>query len=728
VLALTIVACGCGGGFLRREHDPQVTEGHTLPLRRVRLYASGMGYFERRGEIGGRRDTLPVPATHLDDALKSLVLLSPGGQLGSVTFASRVSPAVARARAGLPAQDDSALSFDRLLASLRGELVEARVGDETLRGRVIEVLAVSPSHSTYPHAASAERAEARGEEEEEDGEVAEEPDVLQLSLLSDQGALHMIDVRSLTSIRPLQPAVLERLESALAARLSLRSGRPQSLALEPLEAGPLALGYLAETAVWRPSYRLVVADRSVATSARLQAWALIHNDTDEPWSDVTIELANGMPESFLFPLSAPRYDRRALRTPDRELSSVPELSATTPDAMWGDFSDYQGESVERVGDDASAGLGGGSGYGRGAGGFRGRDVATREEDEDADERPLTESSLLAFGDLSLAAGEEPAPTTALSVFVVPSKLALLPHHSAMVPFLEGTIDTRSLTWFSTAEAAPQVAVAIRNDTANSLPPGPLTVFRAGGFEGETLLDALSPGQRRFACIGRDEEIELRTLSEREHSEERRVTFSDGELHIHLARTTERELRLGSRAAQAREVYVGLEVVKNATVRGADRLDYDRSTRTALAVFDVEPGRSRALHLVTLEGLLRSIELAAISVEELEGLVGLESLALSERNLLRGALPLARQVEDVVAQVTAQLEELESVQDDVKRLREHLSTLAKSEAGAAQQPLVARLLESDELLRLQRAKQRALRSDLSRKRAALEQALRALPAT
>ncbi len=59
--------------------------------------------------------------------------------------------------------------------------------------------------------------------------------------------------------------------------------------------------------------------------ATLQAWALLHNDTDKNWHNVQVELVNGRPDSFLFPLAAPRYARRELITPKNELSTVPEL-------------------------------------------------------------------------------------------------------------------------------------------------------------------------------------------------------------------------------------------------------------------------------------------------------------------------------------------------------------------------------------------------------------------
>ncbi len=71
----------------------------------------------------------------------------------------------------------------------------------------------------------------------------------------------------------------------------------------------------------------------------MQGWALIHNDTDEDWRSVHVELANGRPDSFLFPLAAPRYARRTLVTPDDSLATVPQLMGTTVDALWGEPDD-----------------------------------------------------------------------------------------------------------------------------------------------------------------------------------------------------------------------------------------------------------------------------------------------------------------------------------------------------------------------------------------------------
>lgn len=706
-VGLAVYLPACGGLRARHELSALEAQGKPLPLRRVRLYASGVGYFERRGVLEGESDVLPVPASHLDDALKSLVLLSPGSALDSISFASRISPAVARARAGLPAEEDEPLSYDRLLVSLRGERVEVSARKSTVRGRVLEVVAVGSEHPTYVHP------NAKAKE-------GEEPEVLHVLLLAESGELLRFDSHELGYVRPLDPTVRERLEAALSAQRSLRSSRHQALFLGARKHEPLALGYLAETAVWRPSYRLVLEHPKQRDASQLQAWALVHNDSEEPWRDVQVEVANGQPDSFLFPLSAPRYDRRELVTPESELSSVPQLSTTTPDAMWGDFSEYEGETLHSIGGAEGLGLGGiGTvGHGSGGGGGEGRmrsGHATRAPEPDKD------SALIQLGDLSLAAPEDPVKSKALSVFPLPHAIDLPPHHSAMVPFIDAPIATRALAWFASFGSEAERAIMLRNDTVNTLAAGPVSVFGGGGFLGEAELDLVKPGQRRFARIGRDPEIEMNVLSDDAQSQDQRLSLGHDQLLVHFLRTTHTRFRLHSRGERTREVYVSLAVIKNASVSGCDRLDYDRETKSAFAVFDLRAGETRKVELVSREGVVRALPAHAMRSDELTRLAALPGIPEGERALARAGVEGARALEQARERQGELEAETELLREDVTRLREHLGSLAQSEAGAAQDQLVKRILEREEQLKNLKAQARALVLEIGRK----EQALGAL---
>ncbi|HEY1088991.1 MAG TPA: hypothetical protein VGE37_14905, partial [Archangium sp.] len=110
-----------------------------LPLKTLVLYENGVGYFERRGQVpSGAVAEIPLEPGQLDDALKSLVVVSQQG-VASVEFAPPLSAEAARAMAGLPERAAQG-SLSNLCKSLTG--VEVEVKRETgpiVKGRVIEV-------------------------------------------------------------------------------------------------------------------------------------------------------------------------------------------------------------------------------------------------------------------------------------------------------------------------------------------------------------------------------------------------------------------------------------------------------------------------------------------------------------------------------------------------------------------------------------------------------------
>lgn len=89
----------------------------------------------------------------------------------------------------------------------------------------------------------------------------------------------------------------------------------------------LIVGYVAETPVWRPSYRLVVnkgADGKRAPTADLQAWGIVQNLSGEDWKGVTLSLVAGAPLAFQATLEKPVIPQRPVVTDQGEvIASVP---------------------------------------------------------------------------------------------------------------------------------------------------------------------------------------------------------------------------------------------------------------------------------------------------------------------------------------------------------------------------------------------------------------------
>src|SRR5712692_7625626 len=96
----------------------------SLPITHVYLFSSGVGYFQREGELeGNSRVDLTFPATDINDLLKSLVLQDTGG--GKVTTIGYDSQdPVEKTLKSFALDLTGNPSFGQLINQARGERVE----------------------------------------------------------------------------------------------------------------------------------------------------------------------------------------------------------------------------------------------------------------------------------------------------------------------------------------------------------------------------------------------------------------------------------------------------------------------------------------------------------------------------------------------------------------------------------------------------------------------------
>ncbi|MCC6664691.1 MAG: hypothetical protein IT375_13145 [Polyangiaceae bacterium] len=684
-----------------------------LPLRSLKLYETGVGYFERSGTLArGETTTLPVPTGHLDDALKTLVIAgNSGATLTGVEFSSSLSRGMARALAGLPANADEPTTYHNLLSSLKGAEVEVRTSGkkpETLVGRLIDVLEPPAQPAAPPKSSDAD--DKKGKEPE-----TPKPE-LTLLLVTKDGELRKLDTSQVASVRPTDPSYLTRVGAALDA-LSVRAAQNQrSLRLLAQSDKPVTLGYLAESPIWRTTYRLVMADGG--ERGTLQAWALIHNDTEETWAKVQIELVNGQPDSFLYPLAAPRYGRRELAEPEERLATVPQLQDTTVDQIWGDNLD-----VGTIGHGSGTGTGAGygSGHGRVGGSHRTRSPTVRMG------ATVSSSEALSVGNLAAIVPAEGVEAGALFSYKLAQPLDLRAHGSALVPFLQSSVVTRRISWFTGPGSPARSALRFVNATRQTLPAGPIALYEGGGFAGEAGLSRLKPTERAFLQFGVDLDVELDSVDSESKDHPQQVRFKNQYLEEDFFRQSERKYALKNRSRAVRTVYLSLDVVNNSTVEGADELDYDVSGRKPLAVFKALPGKKLERTLKIKEGLQSSTHISNLTAKRLNELSALEVLPAADRALLKEAAARIEEAEARTKENDEAKDAIEEVTKDLERLRQHLTALGdKSGQGANANPLVKRILDAEDKLTALRTKSKALEVAMADKRKAAQAVLEKLP--
>jgi hypothetical protein len=83
----------------------------------------------------------------------------------------------------------------------------------------------------------------------------------------------------------------------------------------------IAVGYIAESPVWRPSYRVVINPKG---ETELQSWGIVQNLSGEDWKNVELVLVAGAPLAFRATLGEPVTPERPIVTDSGEvIAAVP---------------------------------------------------------------------------------------------------------------------------------------------------------------------------------------------------------------------------------------------------------------------------------------------------------------------------------------------------------------------------------------------------------------------
>lgn len=690
LVALCLSSASLAVGCASRVARPEVPRSEIVPLRTVRLYETGVGYFERTGRVGTGA-SLPVPASHLDDALKTLVLLGGegGGPVTALSFPSGVSATRARAMMGLPGGSQP-IRFRDLLVSLKGERVTLTTSKTERTGIVVDVVDEPSPHE------GAKDADDKGKEQKP-------KEAAFLVLLGDGGELAREKVDDLHDVRPLDPTFAARLGGALLALSPRHAQIRKDLSVLGTRTGPITFGYVAETPVWRSSYRVVLAEGG--GKAALQAFALVHNDTDEDWRDVKLELASGKPDSFLFPLAAPRYRHRDVHGPEDGLSTVPQLGDTTADELFGEGSHGTG-----------SGYGYGSGSGRLGGSHTTRPPSVRMGMTSvADGTRLGTSDLLDVGNLAPIAPATVTEEASLFVFRPEAAFSLPARSSALVPVLSREVTALPLVLFSGFGSSGRTALRLMNTTGAALPAGTVSVFGHGGLVGEAIFERLPAGESRLLTVGDEIDVEVREPNRAEAKEEtKRIVFHPTRgLAEHFLLTTVHTLEVENRSGRDRTLWIGADITKNGKILGTDGVVTDATVDRPHLVLE-SPKKTKGTRTVTyVEGLSRTTSPRSIDHARVFDLSKKPGLGGTEQAALREAADLLAEERTAKDKAAAAQREVAAADGDIERVREHLRAMGDKAQGAAQ-PLVKRVIDAEDRREAAKKRQEAAEKDAQAK--------------
>jgi hypothetical protein len=594
-----------------------------LPLKRVALFSSGVGYFEHGGNVSGAAAiSFSFDLEAVNDALKSLAVNDP---------APEASPSVS-----YPSEETLFKTLQSLGIDLSGNPGTAEIF-AAQRGAEIEVAAPTPVSGRiigveYRNVPAAAGAAANTRE-------------AYLSLFTDSG-FRIIAFKDIGSFSFKDAALNADLKRALDLIAANRASRTRNLLVTLNAANPgtrnVSLSYVIPAPVWKVSYRLDLGQ----AHPLLQGWAIVDNGSDNDWNNVELSLVSGRPVSFVQDLYPPYY----LARPVLPLAIAGTAQARSYDSGYGrerkdkagipeePQADYFAEELEAPG--------------------------IMMNKAPAVPRPVPAGAVMAAAQ-GAAAGDQFA-------FTVSKPVTLFRRQSAMLPLVNGNvIAVKSLT-LSGARALggtihPELAAEITNTTGMKLPAGPITVYDGGTYAGDALIEFFSENDKRFIGYGEDLSVtaQAKAATSRIIST---VTIAGGVMTISRRLVYERTYTVKNASSEAKRLVVEHPITAGASL--SEPAAFLEQTASAYRFLQNLPASGETTLTVREESpLSERVVLAQLRPESLVSYSTNQEMPQAVRDALAKAVELQRKAEaarQVLADRQTQKTRLVSEQERVRQ--------------------------------------------------------------
>lgn len=633
------------------------SNGPDLPITRIVMFSSGVGYYQRDGLVNGQATvTLHFPVEQINDLLKSLIAQDRGnGQVSLVNYDNRNPIERTLKTFALDLTGDPSLG--QLLTQARGERVRVTVPGEN-RGE--------------PIAATIVGVEKHKQTVGKDQIV----EIEHLNLLTENGLVNR-PLSRIERIEFVKPSLNQDFRKALEALASGRDRQKKTVAVHFSGAGkrPVSLGYLVESPVWKTSYRLALDQGKPF----LQGWAVVENTTDEDWNNVRVGLVAGRPISFRMDLYEPLFVPRPLVELERYAGLVPQR--------------YEGETGVKTFTAVSSTVGNVP-----PGGIM-SPVPPPAEKQSATARP---SAAFGIGRKDEAKGEDQLAVKALNLplniakstggaataelgeffqYEIKEPVSLPRQKSALLPILNQSVEGKRVSIYNEHVQVkhPLLGLSLKNTSGLHLMQGPITVLEESSYAGDALLPDLRPGEERLISYAVDLGVEVVPAHDpKKPSTEDLVSvqITHGILHATYKQRQTRVYTVANRTEQQRHVIVehprqpGWELVLRKEQKPKETRDAYRFDVT------VGPGKSAKEEVVTEHKRLDKVVLLTSPDETLRYFLA-QSISEKLKQALTKALALKTTWSETLRTLGQEKEAIATIEKNQARMRETLKVLEKT---------------------------------------------------
>ena len=642
-------------GSLNAQPPGNRAEEFPLPLEKVVLFTSGVGYFQHGGKVNNDAQVeMSFKSEHINDLLKSMVLEDlGGGTVSTVSYASRDPLTKTLETFAVNLTDNP--SMGQLLGRLRGE--------------AIDVDALAPASGTI--VGVEKRAVPVGADKTIEKEF--------VTILTKDG-LRTLPLDSITRIKLVDPRLQSELEKALAVLALGHDNEKKSVTLNFSGKGArdVRVGYVQQTPIWKTSYRLVLDDAAGGNQAMLQGFAIVENTTDNDWKDVSMSLVSGRPISFVMDLYQPLYVPRPEVQQELYASLVPQVYGQ--DLAGGEREFLAAASRSRITADnplvankmRKSQVAANQLAAAPAGSFAKND--SQDQLQDNDNKGWHDKSMFeaAASVQSMAQG---GALGELFRYEIAKPVTIQRQRSAMLPIVGEKVEAEKVAIYDERVMAkhPLAGLRLVNSTKLNLMQGPITVYDGGAYAGDARVEDMAPGSERLLSYAVDLDVEIAPRAVVKPEEIVSVRVEKGTLIASRKLAREKKFDVKNSGDKAVKVLVeyplesGWKLVKPAK---ADEVTRDRQRFVVIA----QPGKPAVLDVA--EEMLVDQRIVITNLDDNAILFYSNAKVTSPdvKKALAEIIRRKREIEQVVREKAASQQEIATVSQEQDRIRQNMQQL------------------------------------------------------
>jgi len=625
--------------FLLLPWPAMAEEDATLPLSKIVLYSSGVGYFQHDGTVNNRTQLdLRFNVSQINDMLKSLVVQDfGGGKVSTVTYGSRDPVTKTLGSFGINLNGNPTLG--QILTQVRGEPVEVTAPNPIV-GTLLGV---------------EKKTESIGEGSQH--RIVEQEYV---TLLTEDG-FRSISLANVQRIKLTNPALNAELHQALATLATNHDGQKKTVSITFDGTGnrQTRVAYLTETPVWKTTYRLVLDENK---APYLQGWAIVENQTPQDWRNVKLSLVSGRPISFTMDLYQPLYNPRPVVQSELYANLKPQTSGDAMDELKPMASPPTARSdmkKERL-------------LGKMAQGFTGGLANAPAAKAVAAEM---EMGSLEEGVASMAMAEDKGE---LFEYRIDQPVTLAKHTSALLPIIGQTLQGQKVSLYNQSVNAkhPLNGYRLKNTSSLHLMQGPITLFDSGTYAGDARIEDLPPGQDRLISYALDLKTEVEPKLEGGTQELATVSLKKGTMLISRRLVEDRTYFVKNRDAKAKTILI--EQPYRADWKLAEPKEPTERTRDLYRFsVAVDPGKSVTLRVKETLPIQESILLMDSGVDQIVYYQQAKEVSSKVREALQRVVQLRGKLDDARAQRTRLDQRTAEITAEHARIRENMQRLQQN---------------------------------------------------